>query len=105
MKAPIARPSGGNSTKRHVRRLNLEHLEVREVPSFTDGFEAPTLDPFWTVQAQSGSVTFPSAAQAHGVYETEKLGGVYDQQWPQWYAEHMTRTLAEMGYRLTKAET
>jgi hypothetical protein len=41
------------------------------------------------------------ASAAHGVYEAEVLGGVYDAQWPQWYAEHMARALAEGGYRFT----
>jgi hypothetical protein len=42
-------------------------------------------------------------AAAHGVYETEVLNGVYDDDWPQWYARHLARTLAEDGYRLTAA--
>lgn len=42
------------------------------------------------------------AADAHGVYEAQVLGGVHDAQWPQWYAEHMTRTLADAGYRLIR---
>ena len=46
-----------------------------------------------------------SAATAHGVYEAEVLGGVHDVEWPQWYAEHMTRTLAENGYRISRAQT
>jgi hypothetical protein len=42
-------------------------LEDRTVPAgFVDGFEGPTLDPFWSTLTQSGSVTFPSTAQAHG---------------------------------------
>jgi hypothetical protein len=41
------------------------------------------------------------AEAAHGVYEAEVLGGVRDEEWPRWYAEHMTRTLSENGYRLT----
>lgn len=41
------------------------------------------------------------AAEAHGVYEAEELGGVYDEDWPQWYAEHMARTLSEEGYLLS----
>ena len=41
------------------------------------------------------------AAAAHGVHEAEELGGVYDEQWPEWYAAHMTRSLAERGYVLT----
>jgi hypothetical protein len=26
---------------------------------------------------------------AHGAYETAELGGVYDQQWPAWYARYL----------------
>jgi hypothetical protein len=37
------------------------------------------------------------AATAHGVHEAEELGGVYDQEWPSWYAAHMARTLREAG--------
>lgn len=44
------------------------------------------------------------AATAHGVYETEVLGGVHDAGWPQWYAEHMTHGLAAAGYRLTDSQ-
>jgi hypothetical protein len=40
------------------------------------------------------------AAAAHGVYETEALGGVHHVEWPAWYAEHMTRTLAEDGFEI-----
>lgn len=43
------------------------------------------------------------AADAHAVHEAEELGGVYDNEWPQWYAEHMTRTLGEQGYRLSRS--
>lgn len=43
------------------------------------------------------------AAAAHGVHEAEDLGGVYDEQWPEWYADHMAATLADAGYRLAKA--
>ena len=39
-------------------------------------------------------------AAAHGVYEAAELDGVYDEQWPEWYAAHMARTLDELGYRL-----
>ena len=28
------------------------------------------------------------AEAAHGVYETTELNGVYDQEWPRWYAEY-----------------
>lgn len=29
------------------------------------------------------------AGAAHDVYEEGELGGVYDQQWPQWYAAYL----------------
>ncbi|AYG03097.1 hypothetical protein D7I44_05845 [Gryllotalpicola protaetiae] len=38
-----------------------------------------------------------AAAAAHGVHEKEDLGGVYDEQWPQWYAAHIAASLAERG--------
>ncbi|MFC7535229.1 VOC family protein [Actinoplanes sp. GCM10030250] len=31
------------------------------------------------------------AATAHGVYEKEELGGVPDEEWPAWYADHMAK--------------
>jgi len=43
------------------------------------------------------------AADAHGVYEAEQLGGVYDENWPEWYAAHMAESLAEEGYQLTRS--
>jgi hypothetical protein len=45
------------------------------------------------------------AARAHGVYEETELAGVYDENWPEWYARHMARTLAERGFELTEAQT
>lgn len=41
------------------------------------------------------------AARAHGVYEATELAGVYDENWPEWYARHMARALAERGHRIT----
>lgn len=43
------------------------------------------------------------AAAAHGVYEAEVLDGVFDEGWPEWYAAHMTRALADRRYRLVGA--
>ncbi|MFD2795860.1 hypothetical protein ACFS27_20025 [Promicromonospora vindobonensis] len=40
------------------------------------------------------------AAAAHGIHERENLGGVYDEAWPEWYAEHMAHALARQGYRI-----
>ncbi len=45
------------------------------------------------------------AAEAHGIHEANDLGGVYDKQWPEWYAQHMTRTLAVAGYTIKRVET
>ena len=36
------------------------------------------------------------ASQAHGIHEKET--GKPDPDWPQWYAEHMTRTLRKAAY-------
>lgn len=44
------------------------------------------------------------AAAAHGIHEKEDLGGVYDDNWPDWYAEHMAQKLAEAGYRIVAAD-
>lgn len=41
------------------------------------------------------------AAKAHGVHEAEVLGGVYDEQWAEWYAAHMLATFTAVGYTLT----
>ena len=45
-----------------------------------------------------------ATADAHGVYEAEQLGGVYDEQWSVWYAHHMAQALRASGYRLIRAE-
>lgn len=42
------------------------------------------------------------AADAHGVHEKTELNGVYDEQWPEWYAAHMVETLRAAGYRLVR---
>ena len=44
------------------------------------------------------------AATAHGAYEEAELGAVRDEAWPEWYAEHIARTLADAGYRIVAAE-
>ena len=35
------------------------------------------------------------AEAAHGVYETEELGGVRDEEWASWYAEFVVNALRE----------
>jgi hypothetical protein len=39
-------------------------------------------------------------AAAHGKFEKEKLGGVFDEQWPEWYSDYFTEKLHAEGYRL-----
>jgi Ca2+-binding RTX toxin-like protein len=52
----------------------LEVLEDRTVPAgFVDGFEGPTLNPFWSAVTQSGSVTFPSTAAVHTGLQSVQL--------------------------------
>ncbi|MFE5408162.1 hypothetical protein [Microbacterium sp. NPDC056569] len=41
-------------------------------------------------------------AEAHGGYERDVLGGVYDEAWPRWYAAFMARTLAAEGYAIER---
>jgi len=44
-----------------------------------------------------------NAETAHGVYE--KTLGKRDEDWPQWYAEHMTKAFFGAGYRLSRVST
>ena len=37
-------------------------------------------------RAEAVSALLSEAEQAHGVFETTELNGVYDQAWPRWYA-------------------
>jgi hypothetical protein len=43
----------------------------------------------------AGLVTFvdPETGAAHGVYEEGELNGVYDQNWPAWYAAYLVEQL------------
>ena len=36
-------------------------------------------------------------AAAHGTFEAEQLGGVYDAEWPEWYATYFTQRLHDEG--------
>ncbi|MEV4686734.1 hypothetical protein [Microbacterium sp. LWH3-1.2] len=39
-----------------------------------------------------------AGTEARSRFETEELGGVYDEAWPRWCAAFMADTLAEDGY-------
>jgi len=43
----------------------LARITSAQTVSYTDNFESPTLNPFWRIIANAGSVTVPSTAQAH----------------------------------------
>jgi len=38
---------------------------------------------------QRGAALLRAASAAHGEYETRELGGVYDLNWPDWYATYL----------------
>jgi hypothetical protein len=42
-------------------------------------------------------------AEAHGRYERDELGSVYDDNWPQWYAAYMAAALRADGYAITRS--
>jgi Ca2+-binding RTX toxin-like protein len=64
----LARPA------RAHRRPRLESLEGRTVPSgFTDDFEGPTLNSFWSREESSGTVVFPSNTLVHGGNQAVRL--------------------------------
>lgn len=39
-------------------------------------------------RAHAVAALLAEAEAAHGVYESTELNGVYDQDWPSWYAEY-----------------
>jgi hypothetical protein len=43
------------------------------------------------------------AAAAHGEHEANDLGGVYDEAWPDWYAQHMSASLKDEGFAVDPA--
>jgi len=42
-------------------------------------------------------------AAAHGEHERDDLGGVYDEDWPRWYAAYMAQALADSGHSLVRS--
>lgn len=58
-------------------------------------------------QAQTTRLTelLNEAQRAHGTYEATELNGVFDEAWPQWYAEYMVdHGLADIVGRYVTAE-
>ncbi len=55
-------------------------------------------------QATQLAELLTSAAEAHHVYQTDELGGVNDEQWAKWYAEHMATALAAQGLGIAPTE-
>src|SRR5437899_12070686 len=63
--------------QRILCRPTLEALEDRTVPStFVDGFEGPTLNPFWSQTTRSGSVKFPSTALVHSGHQSVEFDSI-----------------------------
>lgn len=44
------------------------------------------------------------AAEAHGIHEKNDLNGVYDTNWPEWYAAHIVKALETMGLKVVGRE-
>ena len=42
-----------------------------------------------TDKQQAVAALLVQAGSAHGVYEENELNGVYDQNWPEWYAAYL----------------
>jgi len=42
-------------------------------------------------------------AAAHGEHERDDLGGVYDEDWPRWYAAFMADALADSGHTIVRS--
>ena len=42
-----------------------------------------------TTSEKAVAALLREAATAHGVYETNVLGGVFDEEWPAWYAAYL----------------
>ena len=40
------------------------------------------------------------AAAAHGIHEATVLEGRYDEEWPEWYTDHIITALADGGYSI-----
>lgn len=57
-----------------------------------------------TVEDQTGIIldALQRPRQRTEYMRPRSLGGKFDEQWPLWYAGHMTRTLAESGYRIVR---
>ncbi len=69
----------GRDRVRSRRSPRLEQLEQRTLMAgFTDNFEGPALDPFWSPSAVSGSITFPSTAQAHSGNQSVQFNSTYN---------------------------
>jgi hypothetical protein len=57
-------------------------------------------------RTQAINALLVQAEEAHGVYEATDLGGVYDQDWPRWYAEYAVEhgIDAVVGHAITTDE-
>jgi len=72
-----------------------EHGET-EWPPFYAEFLHRTLGSDFSLEQVGAALR--DAAVAHGKHE-EATGGVRDEQWPRWYADHMAKTLMRGWYQ------
>ncbi len=54
----------------------LGNSSLVQAINFSDNFESATLDPFWTISAVAGSVTFPSTVRAHSGSQSVQLNSL-----------------------------
>lgn len=53
-------------------------LVAGDPAEFSDGFEAATLNSFWSIRQDAGSITFPSTTQVHSGQQSVQFNSVAD---------------------------
>lgn len=53
-------------------------VQVANAQVFTDGFENPTLDPYWSIIEESGSIELSSDGQVHDGCQAVQLNSTFD---------------------------
>lgn len=59
--------------------MGIESARAADPLSFSDGFEGPTLNPFWSKLENAGSITFPSSAKVHSGLQSVQFNSVQGQ--------------------------
>ena len=53
-------------------------VQLANADVFTDGFEGTTLDPYWSTQEDSGSITLSSTGQVHSGSQAAQFNSTYN---------------------------